>query len=160
MQRDSVQSTLQEEGEASDLLPIPVSSLPRAAPRLSVVIGVAGWVTCPQDFVGVWQRLGSADCERFALVWETQELIKLNSGIARFVKALVRGWRGRPVVWGDVWGMLGLWWGFEGSEGVLGCDRGSMSRVGGCGAGRSLCPQSVTKALTLAWQNVHVLLGS
>ena len=74
-----------------DLLPIPVSTLPKAAPRLSVVIGVAGWVTCADDFVGVWQHVGSSDCERFALVWETEELIELNSGIMKFVASLVGG---------------------------------------------------------------------
>ena len=73
-----------------DLLPIPVSAQPRAAPRLSVVIGVAGWVREREDYVGAWQRLSSADCERFALVWEMEELVKLNTSITKIAKALVR----------------------------------------------------------------------
>lgn len=54
-----------------------------------MVIGVAGWVSCRDDFTGVWQHAGDADCERFALVWETEELIKLNSSLAQFALALV-----------------------------------------------------------------------
>ena len=71
-----------------------------------MVIGVAGWVTRPEDFVGVWQRLGSSDCERFALVWETEELIKLNSGIMQFVSSLVHFPAGCCVIWQACRGML------------------------------------------------------
>ncbi|KAK9789219.1 hypothetical protein WJX73_001120 [Symbiochloris irregularis] len=80
----------QAEEPGAQLLPIPVSSQPKAAPRLSVVIGVAGWVSCKDDFVGVWQHAGDSDCERFALVWETEELIKLNSSLAQFALALAK----------------------------------------------------------------------
>lgn len=56
------------------------------------MIGVAGWVTCQDDFVGAWQHVSCADCERYGLVWETEELVKLNNSITKMIKALVRCW--------------------------------------------------------------------
>ena len=40
----------------------------------------------PQDFQRVWQGLSSQDAQRLTLVWESQELIKLNFSIVTFLK--------------------------------------------------------------------------
>ena len=39
-----------------------------------------------QDFQRVWQPLSGADASRLALVWEHEELLKLNSTILAFLK--------------------------------------------------------------------------
>ena len=39
---------------------------------------------------GAWRRLAADDCERFALVWETKELIALNWSLTQFALSLVR----------------------------------------------------------------------
>ena len=39
-----------------------------------------------QDFTRVWKGLESVDCQRMSLVWETQELLALNSSIVSFLK--------------------------------------------------------------------------
>ena len=67
--------------EAVRLLPIPVSSTPRPDPKLTRIIAVAGSVAAPDDFVNLWRGLSSVESERFALVWETQELIDLTNSI-------------------------------------------------------------------------------
>lgn len=67
--------------ETVPLLPIPVSSTPRPDPKLTRIIAVAGSVAAPDDFVDLWRGLCSVESERFALVWETQELIDLTNGI-------------------------------------------------------------------------------
>lgn len=38
---------------------------------------------------GAWRRLAADDCERFALVWETKELIALNWSLTQFALSLV-----------------------------------------------------------------------
>ena len=38
---------------------------------------------------GAWRRLAGDDCERFTLVWETQELIGLNWSLTQFALSLV-----------------------------------------------------------------------
>lgn len=63
------------------LLPIPVSPKPRADPKLSRTIVVAGCIAAPDDFVDLWRGLSSIGSERFSLVWETKELIALNKSI-------------------------------------------------------------------------------
>ena len=63
------------------LLPIPVSTNPRPDPKLSRTIAVAGSIAAPDDFVDLWRGLSSVQSERFALVWETQELIDLTNSI-------------------------------------------------------------------------------
>ena len=40
--------------------------------------------------VDMWRPLGCADCQRFALVWETEELQALNNTLFSFVKSKVR----------------------------------------------------------------------
>ncbi len=67
--------------ETVPLLPIPVSSTPRPDPKLTRIIAVAGSVAAPDDFVNLWRGLSSVESERFALVWETQELIDLTNSI-------------------------------------------------------------------------------
>lgn len=39
-----------------------------------------------QDFNRVWKGLESMDCQRMSLVWETDELLALNSSIISFLK--------------------------------------------------------------------------
>ena len=39
-----------------------------------------------QDFNRVWKGLKSIDCQRMSLVWETNELLALNSSIINFLK--------------------------------------------------------------------------
>ena len=39
-----------------------------------------------QDFNKVWKGLESIDCQRMSLVWETNELLALNSSIVNFLK--------------------------------------------------------------------------
>lgn len=67
--------------EPVPLLPIPVSPKPRPDPKLSRTIAVAGSVAEPDDFIDLWRGLSSIGSERFALVWETKELIALNATI-------------------------------------------------------------------------------
>lgn len=42
-------------------------------------IGIHGWVRHPQDFITLWGGLQPGDSQRFTLVWESAELIKLSS---------------------------------------------------------------------------------
>ena len=56
---------------------------------MSLIIGVNGWVAKPDDFVNMWRHLGCAENERFTLVWETEELMRLNSSLVDFVKSQV-----------------------------------------------------------------------
>ena len=41
---------------------------------------------CMQDFQRVWRALSGREAQRLALVWESQELAKLNSSILAFLK--------------------------------------------------------------------------
>lgn len=66
---------------AVPLLPIPVSSKPRPDPKLSRIIAVAGSIAAPDDFIDLWRGLSNVEAERFALVWETKELIELTNSI-------------------------------------------------------------------------------
>ena len=43
-----------------------------------------------QDFNRVWKGLEPWDCQRMSLVWETQELLALNSSIVTFLKDQAR----------------------------------------------------------------------
>ena len=75
--------------EAVPLLPIPVAAQPRADPKLSRTIAVAGWIAEPDDFVDLWRGLSSTDSERFSLVWETKELMELNNSIMNMLLSKV-----------------------------------------------------------------------
>ena len=72
------------------LLPIPVSSSPRADPKLTKLIAVAGIVAEPDDFVNFWKGLGDKEAERFTLVWETKELIALKNSMVNMILSQVR----------------------------------------------------------------------
>lgn len=61
------------------LLPVPLTLSPCAPPRLAVSIGIHGWVRHPQDFITLWGGLQPGDSQRFSLVWESAELIKLST---------------------------------------------------------------------------------
>ena len=67
--------------DAGPLLPIPVSTKPRADPKLVRTIAVAGWIAAPSDFVDQWRGLSTAGAERFTLVWESKELIALTRSL-------------------------------------------------------------------------------
>lgn len=71
------------------LLPIPVAPKTPENPRLSKIIAVAGSVAAPDDFIDLWRGLSSADSERFCLVWETAELMALNSSIVNMLLSQV-----------------------------------------------------------------------
>lgn len=72
------------------MLPVPGALAKQANPHMSLIIGVNGWVAKPDDFVDMWRHLGCAEHERFTLVWETEELIRLNTSLVDFVKSQVR----------------------------------------------------------------------
>lgn len=58
------------------LLPLPVNPKHTGEAKMALTIAVNGCVSSPEDFVGPWQRLPSKDCDRYALVWES-ELLKV-----------------------------------------------------------------------------------
>ncbi|KAA6418450.1 MAG: hypothetical protein FRX49_11610 [Trebouxia sp. A1-2] len=84
--------------EVEPLLPIPVATEKRPDPRLALTIGVAGWIADPKDFVDMWRPLGCADSERFALVWESEELKALNNTLFSFIKNKVTVEAGKYLV--------------------------------------------------------------
>lgn len=88
----------EKKAEQDPLLPIPVATEKRADPRLALTIGVAGWIANPSDFVDMWRPLGCADSERFALVWESEELKALNNTLFSFVKNKVTAEAGKYLV--------------------------------------------------------------
>eukprot|EP00884_Botryococcus_braunii_P013340 jgi/Botrbrau1/22006/Bobra.0024s0022.1 len=70
------------------LLPAPVSLHKRPEDmRLSVTIGVNGWIKEREDYITMWQGLEGIvkDSELFTLVWESRELKALNSAIISFM---------------------------------------------------------------------------
>jgi hypothetical protein len=69
-----------------------VSARPRADPKLSRTIAVAGWIASPPDFVDQWRGLSSADSERFTLVWETEELVALTNSMMNMILNEVGGY--------------------------------------------------------------------
>ena len=48
--------------------------------------GCAYWFQFGMSAVDMWRPLGCADSERFALVWESEELKALNNTLFSFVK--------------------------------------------------------------------------
>ncbi|KAA6416645.1 MAG: hypothetical protein FRX49_13381, partial [Trebouxia sp. A1-2] len=88
----------QQHVEVEPLLPIPVATEKRPDPRLALTIGVAGWIADPKDFVDMWRPLGCADSERFALVWESEELKALNNTLFSFIKNKVTMEAGKYLV--------------------------------------------------------------
>eukprot|EP00887_Chlorella_sp_A99_P007485 scaffold2.g7485.t1 len=75
------------------LLRVPIRARPGGDTRLSVVIGVAGWVSRASDFESTWGCLGLAcpDADAFACVWETRELLALNSALSGLVAQQATG---------------------------------------------------------------------
>ncbi|KAF3942458.1 hypothetical protein ABW19_dt0200125 [Dactylella cylindrospora] len=53
--------------------------------RLTVTIGISGWITNPADFVTPWQTL-SDSTEVYALRWETTALLDLGSALTTMLK--------------------------------------------------------------------------
>jgi len=39
-----------------------------------------------QEFESVWRGVSAAESQRMALVWESEELLKLNQSIMKFIK--------------------------------------------------------------------------
>lgn len=65
-------------------LPAPVNLKPDRC-RLAVTIAVNGWVQKMEDFVDPWNVLDGTDCERYAIVWESNRLLRLGSALSTFV---------------------------------------------------------------------------
>ncbi|KAK6535542.1 hypothetical protein TWF694_001996 [Orbilia ellipsospora] len=53
--------------------------------RLTVTIGISGWITDPSDFVTPWDSL-SSHTEVYALRWETSALMDLGSALTTMLK--------------------------------------------------------------------------
>ncbi|EPS39121.1 hypothetical protein H072_7119 [Dactylellina haptotyla CBS 200.50] len=53
--------------------------------RLTVTIGISGWITDPADFVSPWNSL-SSHTEVYALHWETSALMDLGSALTTMLK--------------------------------------------------------------------------
>ncbi|KAF3925737.1 hypothetical protein AA313_de0210113 [Arthrobotrys entomopaga] len=53
--------------------------------RLTVTIGISGWITDPADFVTPWDSL-SSHTEVYALRWETSALLDLGSALTTMLK--------------------------------------------------------------------------
>ena len=47
--------------------------------------GVSGWIGERKDYAKVWAGLDAQDSEVFTLVWESRELLALNTAIASFM---------------------------------------------------------------------------
>lgn len=51
----------------------------------SIRAGVNGWVGDRKDYLKIWSTLKAPDSEVFTLVWESKELLALNTAIASFM---------------------------------------------------------------------------
>ena len=103
------------------LLPVPIRARPGADTKLSVVIGVAGWVADPSDFESTWRCLRAPDADVFALVWESKELQALNSALSGLVAQQATGHGLRLAVHSFFYAGAGGWgrWGWTAGAGSL-----------------------------------------
>ncbi|KAK6359311.1 hypothetical protein TWF696_000474 [Orbilia brochopaga] len=63
------------------------SSTPSPATnRLTVTIGISGWITTPEDFENPWRTLNSESTDIYALRWETTALMDLGSALTTMLK--------------------------------------------------------------------------
>ncbi|BDA42345.1 probable transmembrane and coiled-coil domain-containing protein 4 at C-terminar half [Coccomyxa sp. Obi] len=53
--------------------------------RMSLTIGVNGWIGDRKDYLKIWASLKAPDSEVFTLVWESKELLALNNAIVSFM---------------------------------------------------------------------------
>ncbi|CAL8467974.1 g7512 [Coccomyxa elongata] len=53
--------------------------------RMSLTIGVNGWIGDRKDYLKIWASLKAPDSEVFTLVWESKELLALNTAIVSFM---------------------------------------------------------------------------
>ncbi|KAK9909726.1 hypothetical protein WJX75_006627 [Coccomyxa subellipsoidea] len=68
------------------LVPAPISPHSRTDDmRMSLTIGVNGWIGDRKDYLKIWATLKAPDSEVFTLVWESKELLALNNAIASFM---------------------------------------------------------------------------
>ncbi|KAJ6260148.1 hypothetical protein Dda_4371 [Drechslerella dactyloides] len=54
--------------------------------RLTVTIGISGWITTPEDFETPWRTLNSDSTDIYALRWETTALMDLGSALNTMLK--------------------------------------------------------------------------
>ena len=84
-------SILQSTSEAGDLARAVVRTFNRnACMHVLCRVSIHAPQTCTQDFQRVWQALSAREAQRLALVWEHEELAKLNSSILAFLKDQAR----------------------------------------------------------------------
>jgi len=57
--------------------------------HLAVTLAVSGWVRDMDDYTRPWYGLDRMDCERFCLVWESEELLALGKALESFVRSKV-----------------------------------------------------------------------
>lgn len=72
-----------------ELLTMPLSKRRSDDLRLSLVIGVNGWIANRADFLRLWKNLRPPDAEVYTLVWESKELIQLNYALTSFLTTQV-----------------------------------------------------------------------
>lgn len=84
-----------KEKDADKEEPLPVLLYKRGANegiRLSVVVGISGWISKKEeDFVMPWMRVQAPASDRFACVWETKELLALDSALGSLLAKQVAG---------------------------------------------------------------------
>ncbi|GAB4821221.1 hypothetical protein N2152v2_008267 [Parachlorella kessleri] len=71
--------------EAHQVLPVPLRIRSAGDVRLSALICVCGWITDPDDYVMEWEGIRWPDADMFSLVWESRELLALNSALGVLV---------------------------------------------------------------------------
>lgn len=94
-----------------ELLTMPISKRRSDDLRLSLVIGVNGWIANRADFLRLWKNLRPPDAEVYTLVWESKELIQLNYALTSFLTTQVAqqvAQKSAAMVLGRTWGMLHL----------------------------------------------------
>ena len=72
-----------------ELLTMPLSKRRSDDLRLSLVIGVNGWIANRADFLRLWKNLRPPDAEVYTLIWESKELIQLNYALTSFLTTQV-----------------------------------------------------------------------
>ncbi|KAF3910627.1 hypothetical protein ABW21_db0204605 [Orbilia brochopaga] len=57
-----------------------------ASNRLTVTIGISGWITTPEDFENPWRTLNADSTDIYALRWETTALMDLGTAMNTMLK--------------------------------------------------------------------------
>ncbi len=94
-----------------ELLTMPLTKRRRDDLKLSLVIGVNGWIANRADFLRLWKNLRPPDAEMYTLVWESKELIQLNYALTSFLTTQVAqqvAQKGAAMVLGRTCGGVGV----------------------------------------------------